>query len=86
MTRLVFSNPRDTFSNPRDMFSNPRGMQVEEVNAYGVQIPGHDGRAGMVALVCRTSTIDLQALYQHICIRLPAYARPLFIRIQVRFS
>ena len=53
------------------------------MNAYGVQVPGHDGRAGMVALVCRSSTLDLEALYQHICVRLPAYARPLFIRIQV---
>lgn len=54
-------------------------------NVYGVEIPGTDGRAGMAALVFRKgldlSNIDLDALSTHINDNLPAYARPVFIRV-----
>ncbi|WP_439815194.1 long-chain-acyl-CoA synthetase [Zavarzinia sp. CC-PAN008] len=53
---------------------------VQEANVYGVHVPGRDGRAGMVALVAEPG-IDLAGLRQHIERNLPAYARPLFVRL-----
>jgi fatty-acyl-CoA synthase len=54
---------------------------VREANVYGVHIPGTDGRAGMAALVV-DSNLDLNGLHKHIEQSLPAYARPLFLRLQ----
>ncbi|XP_002732215.1 long-chain fatty acid transport protein 6-like [Saccoglossus kowalevskii] len=58
---------------------------VLEANVYGVKVPEHDGRAGMVALkleneeqFCR----DLPTFYSHITSSLPHYACPRFLRIQ----
>ena len=53
---------------------------VVDVSVYGVAVPGHDGRAGMAAVVPGTS-FDLAELYRHLHDRLPAYAVPLFIRV-----
>lgn len=54
-------------------------------NVYGVEIPGNDGRAGMAAIVLRDGLtlpeLDIDGLSRHIRDNLPAYARPLFIRI-----
>ena len=46
---------------------------IEEVNVYGVDLPGNDGRAGMVAIVTK-SDIDLANLYSHLKNSLPSYA------------
>ncbi|HEX2592440.1 MAG TPA: long-chain-acyl-CoA synthetase [Rhizomicrobium sp.] len=54
---------------------------VRDANVYGVAIPGHDGRAGMAALVAGPE-FDLSALAQNLARNLPAYAQPLFIRLQ----
>ena len=54
---------------------------VGEANVYGVPVPGYDGKAGMVALVPGEG-FELAALRDHVHARLPAYARPLFIRLQ----
>jgi fatty-acyl-CoA synthase len=51
---------------------------VADVAVYGVRVPGTDGAAGMAAIV---GTIDLQGLHAHIAQALPAYARPLFLRL-----
>ena len=48
---------------------------------YGVAIDGYDGRAGMAAITS-SYEIDLEALYRHLASRLPAYARPVFLRLQ----
>jgi len=53
---------------------------VVEANVYGVEAPGADGKAGMAALVV-DDAFDFAALRAHLAERLPAYARPLFIRI-----
>lgn len=46
---------------------------------------GHEGRAGMAAVIVRQGlTFDGGKLFEHAERDLPAYARPLFIRIQVR--
>ena len=50
-----------------------------EVNVYGVQIPGHDGRAGMAAIVAKDN-FNLTAFHDHLARRLPDYARPIFLR------
>ncbi|XP_072236990.1 long-chain fatty acid transport protein 2-like [Leuresthes tenuis] len=56
---------------------------VEEVNVYGVKVPGHEGRIGMAALKLKENMdFDGKALYQHVKNYLPSYARPRFIRIQ----
>src|SRR3989442_1940649 len=54
---------------------------VTEATVYGVAIPGTDGRAGMAALV-GDDALDLAALRTHLIDRLPAYARPLFLRLR----
>jgi fatty-acyl-CoA synthase len=54
---------------------------VAESNVYGVSIPGHDGRAGMAALVLDGS-FDLAAFHRHLAASLPDYAQPLFLRIR----
>ncbi|TPW03843.1 MAG: fatty-acyl-CoA synthase [Alphaproteobacteria bacterium] len=54
---------------------------VKEANVYGVKVADLDGRAGMAALKLEPS-IDLKALHAYATAQLPAYARPLFLRIQ----
>ncbi|MGB0921623.1 MAG: long-chain-acyl-CoA synthetase [Alphaproteobacteria bacterium] len=54
---------------------------VQEVNIYGVQVPGADGRAGMASIVTGEG-FDLQKLYDQTEIDLASYARPLFVRLQ----
>ncbi len=54
---------------------------ISETNVYGVEIPGADGRAGMAAVVLAPDArFDAAAFYAH-AEQLPAYARPLFVRI-----
>ncbi|MGY3033186.1 fatty-acyl-CoA synthase [Bradyrhizobium sp. USDA 4354] len=53
---------------------------VIDATTYGVSIPGTDGRAGMSAIVVNEG-FDITALPAHLAQRLPAYARPVFIRI-----
>src|SRR3954451_17817353 len=53
---------------------------VIDATTYGVSIPGTDGRAGMSAIVVNEE-FDIAALPAYLAQCLPAYARPLFIRI-----
>ena len=53
---------------------------VLEGAVYGVQVPGTDGRAGMAALVVNAS-FDLATFHRVATERLPAYARPVFLRL-----
>jgi fatty-acyl-CoA synthase len=53
---------------------------VVEATTYGVEVPGADGRAGMVAVVVDDG-FDLGALQHHLSSRLPAYACPVVVRI-----
>ncbi|KAM6976088.1 long-chain fatty acid transport protein 6 [Tautogolabrus adspersus] len=56
---------------------------IQEANVYGVEIAGHEGRAGMAAMIVRPGfTFDGKKLFDHVTRELPAYARPLFVRIQ----
>jgi fatty-acyl-CoA synthase len=53
---------------------------VLEGVVYGVQVPGADGRAGMAALVVDGS-FDLAVFRRSVADKLPAYARPVFLRL-----
>ncbi|MEZ5995562.1 MAG: long-chain-acyl-CoA synthetase [Hyphomonadaceae bacterium] len=54
---------------------------VEEANVYGVKIDKLDGRAGMAAITPGQDFV-LEGLRDKLARELPAYARPIFIRIQ----
>jgi fatty-acyl-CoA synthase len=58
---------------------------VLEANVYGVIVPGYDGRAGMSALVAGTD-FNPQELVSGLEGRLPAYARPIFVRVMPRIG
>ena len=53
---------------------------VMEANVYGVAVAGADGRAGMAGLVVGPE-FDLATLSDTVARELPAYARPLFLRL-----
>jgi fatty-acyl-CoA synthase len=53
---------------------------VADAAVYGVIVPGNEGRAGMAALVAGPG-FDLGELRRALVVRLPDYARPLFLRI-----
>ncbi|KAF4011470.1 SLC27A5 [Cervus elaphus hippelaphus] len=56
---------------------------LQEVNVYGVPVPGCEGKVGMAAVqLVPGQAFDGQRLYQHVRTSLPAYAAPHFIRIQ----
>lgn len=54
--------------------------QVRDAVVYGVEAPGYDGRAGMVAIVS-DGELDLEHFREHLTRRLPDYACPVFVRL-----
>jgi fatty-acyl-CoA synthase len=56
------------------------GPGVKEVIAYGVPIPGQDGKAGMVAVVA-DGRFSAKAFAEWVDQELPTYARPAFVRL-----
>ena len=58
--------------------------QVEFCNVYGVEVPNADGRAGMAALRLKAGVeaLDVDEFAAYLARELPAYARPVFLRIQ----
>ncbi len=61
---------------------------VAQSTAYGVRIPGTDGRAGMVAIIPATTVeaFDLESLADTLCKALPSYAVPKFVRFKDAFE
>ncbi len=55
-------------------------LGVEAAVAYGALVPGYEGRAGMAALV-KGPDFDLAAVHARVTAELPAYARPVFLRL-----
>jgi fatty-acyl-CoA synthase len=53
---------------------------VADAAVYGVTVPHHEGRAGMAALVVEPD-FGLAGFRAHLAGKLPAYARPLFVRL-----
>jgi len=73
-----------------------RHAAIDEAAVYGVQVPGHDGRAGCAAVVLSPSALStsvnaekgtavkgeiLESLGAHVIKELPAFARPIWIRV-----
>jgi fatty-acyl-CoA synthase len=58
---------------------------IIEAAVYGVSVPGTEGAAGMAAIVA-DGAFDVAALRRHLVERLPAYARPLFLRLKGRIE
>jgi citronellyl-CoA synthetase len=56
---------------------------VEEAIVYGVEIPGTNGKAGMVTLVPKSNgaQFDVKKLFTYLRDNLPAYAVPVFVRV-----
>ncbi|XP_059580873.1 long-chain fatty acid transport protein 6 isoform X2 [Alligator mississippiensis] len=56
---------------------------VQDANVYGVLVPDHEGKAGMVAFTLKPNkTLDLEQIYKQVVTYLPSYACPLFLRLQ----
>lgn len=73
-----------------------RHAEVDEAAVYGVEVPGHDGRAGCAAIVLKASALStcanaekiitvkgevLKSLAAHVIRELPTFARPIWIRV-----
>ena len=54
---------------------------VKEATVYGVKVADMDGRAGMASLVTGEG-FDIKTLADQVDAEMPAYARPVFIRLQ----
>jgi len=64
----------------QEILSGYPGLHM--VNAYGVQIPGAEGRVGMVALMFDPgATFSPERFFAYADERLPTYARPAFLRL-----
>ena len=57
---------------------------IQFCNVYGVEVPNADGRAGMAALALSEGieALDAEAFSAFVASELPAYARPVFLRVQ----
>ncbi|XP_021236435.1 long-chain fatty acid transport protein 6 isoform X1 [Numida meleagris] len=56
---------------------------IQEANVYGVSVPDHEGKAGMVSLILKQNrAMDLEQMYKQVVTYLPGYACPLFLRVQ----
>ncbi|XP_030208908.1 long-chain fatty acid transport protein 6 isoform X1 [Gadus morhua] len=56
---------------------------LQEVNVYGVTVPGYEGRVGMAAIILKPDhKLDGAEIYKQLVGRLPSYAWPWFLRIQ----
>ena len=62
-----------------DAISKYAGVGI--ANVYGVAVPGAEGRAGMVSMTV-DDTFDMAGFAAHLKQSMPAYAVPLFLRIQ----
>jgi fatty-acyl-CoA synthase len=58
---------------------------IAEASVYGVAVPGTEGAAGMATLVA-DGVLDFTELRHHLRRCLPAYARPLFLRLKDRIE
>ena len=54
---------------------------ISEATVYGVSVPGTEGAAGMAVIVA-DRPLDFAELRKHLAVQLPAYARPLFLRMR----
>eukprot|EP00794_Sanderia_malayensis_P015985 gene15985-17595_t len=57
-----------------------KALHLSDAVVYGVEVPGTDGKAGMVAFFDPQNNIKLGDLVEHLKHALPPYARPVFVR------
>uniref|UniRef100_A0A8C4J1X6 long-chain-fatty-acid--CoA ligase n=2 Tax=Dromaius novaehollandiae TaxID=8790 RepID=A0A8C4J1X6_DRONO len=56
---------------------------IQEINVYGVSVPGCEGKCGMAAICLKPGTsFQGESLYAHAKAGLPSYATPRFVRLQ----
>ncbi|CAI5794436.1 long-chain fatty acid transport protein 4 [Podarcis lilfordi] len=58
-----------------------RILNMTDVVVYGVEVPGTEGKAGMAAVVDPDHSCDLESFAEEMKKALPAYARPVFLRL-----
>ncbi|XP_063172348.1 long-chain fatty acid transport protein 4 [Candoia aspera] len=58
-----------------------RILNMTDVVVYGVAVPGTEGKAGMAAVVDKDCSCDLERFAAEMKKALPAYARPVFLRL-----
>ncbi|EFA06666.2 long-chain fatty acid transport protein 4 [Tribolium castaneum] len=56
-------------------------VDLSDAIVYGVEIPGTEGRAGMVAIVDRNNTLNMKQFCLGLKNNLPSYAVPIFVRV-----
>lgn len=62
-------------------------VNYKDVVVYGVELRGMEGRAGMASLYDPERSVDLNADFREgLKKALPAYARPLFVRILTKLD
>jgi len=56
---------------------------IEDANVFGVKVPGHEGRCGMVALkLLENVEFDPAGFAAYVQEQLPSFARPYFVRLR----
>ncbi len=61
--------------------------QIEYSCAYGVLIPGTEGRAGMISFIKKgDEEFDFDSFSEFVNDKIPAYAIPIFIRVKKEFA
>lgn len=56
--------------------------EFRDVAVYGVTVPGYDGQAGMASIADPRGTLNIQQFQKDVVQTLPAYARPVFLRLK----
>uniref|UniRef100_V9KLE9 Arachidonate--CoA ligase n=1 Tax=Callorhinchus milii TaxID=7868 RepID=V9KLE9_CALMI len=56
-------------------------LSMTDVAVYGVEVPGVEGKAGMAAIADPDNIVRPDLLYQQLQRALPAYSRPIFLRM-----
>ncbi|KAL8596763.1 hypothetical protein ACOMHN_053859 [Nucella lapillus] len=59
-------------------------LGLRDAVVYGVHVPGLEGSAGMAAIADEDDSVDVEALSAALHKSLPAYARPVFLRLLQR--
>lgn len=54
---------------------------LKDAAVYGVEVPGTEGKAGMVAIYDPEYTLNIKEMADGVKKSLPSYARPLFVRV-----
>ncbi|XP_025832140.1 long-chain fatty acid transport protein 4 [Agrilus planipennis] len=56
-------------------------VELKDAVVFGVEVPHTEGKAGMVAIVDLTETLNINELSEGLRAHLPGYAIPLFVRV-----